>query len=66
MALLGVWQLVRFEKSSSPSVGAEKERSSKEEEKKKKKRRRKDWYLERKVEWGKDKLEDPPTPTQIR
>lgn len=50
MALLGVWQLVRFEKSSSPSVGAEKERSSKEEEKKKKKRRRKDWYLERKVE----------------
>lgn len=32
MALLGVCQLVRSEKSSSPTVGAEKERSSKEEE----------------------------------
>lgn len=49
MALLGVCQLVRSEKSSSPTVGAEKERSSKEEEerigilKEKQSGRKKNW-----------------------
>lgn len=43
MALLGVWQLVRSKKSSSPNVGAEKERYLKEEQER----------IERKLSWRK-------------